>query len=343
MHRVRVGAFALEPAPVTNARFAAFVKATGWTTVAEPRRWTRPTTRGRRRRTSSQARWSSPGPTARSTCGTSASGRRAPAGTSRRGQAGARSSGVRTHPVARARGREAYAAWREAVSPPRPSGSTPPAAGSRAPRSPGATRRDPTGGSWPTPGTARISRWRHKTACERPGPHHAGGLVPGQRLRALRHGRQRLGAGTATGGRGRHPAPPAPLLRGGRTPAAATSRRASIPASRTPCRRKVMKGGSSLCADSDYGKRYRPAARCPQPWTPGRATWASASRTTWRRDPSSLSGAAVASRPNITAYVTPAMAAPTSGASQNTHSWRAPRCPRAGPGRWNAPGSPTCC
>ena len=35
VHRVRVGAFAIEPVTVTNARFAAFVKATGWTTVAE--------------------------------------------------------------------------------------------------------------------------------------------------------------------------------------------------------------------------------------------------------------------------------------------------------------------
>ena len=35
VHRVRVGAFAIEPVTVTNARFAAFVKATGWTSVAE--------------------------------------------------------------------------------------------------------------------------------------------------------------------------------------------------------------------------------------------------------------------------------------------------------------------
>jgi sulfatase modifying factor 1 len=34
-HRVRVGAFSIDPVPVTNARFADFVKATGYLTVAE--------------------------------------------------------------------------------------------------------------------------------------------------------------------------------------------------------------------------------------------------------------------------------------------------------------------
>ena len=34
-HRVRVDAFSIEPVPVTNARFAAFVRATGYVTVAE--------------------------------------------------------------------------------------------------------------------------------------------------------------------------------------------------------------------------------------------------------------------------------------------------------------------
>ena len=35
VHRVRVGAFAIDPTPVTNERFAAFVGATGYVTVAE--------------------------------------------------------------------------------------------------------------------------------------------------------------------------------------------------------------------------------------------------------------------------------------------------------------------
>src|SRR5690348_4331642 len=34
-HRVRVGAFFIDPYPVTNRQFAAFVKATGYRTVAE--------------------------------------------------------------------------------------------------------------------------------------------------------------------------------------------------------------------------------------------------------------------------------------------------------------------
>ncbi len=75
--------------------------------------------------------------------------------------------------------------------------------------------------------------------------HRAGRLVPAQRLRPVRHGRQRLGVDEPTG-------------------TAAPNRPASIPASRSSSvPRRVVKGGSFLCADS-YCLRYRPAARRPQ-------------------------------------------------------------------------------
>jgi formylglycine-generating enzyme required for sulfatase activity len=58
-HRVRVGGFGIDPVAVTNRRFAEFVAATGYVTVAE-----RPLDPAqfpvRPRRTSSPARWSSP-------------------------------------------------------------------------------------------------------------------------------------------------------------------------------------------------------------------------------------------------------------------------------------------
>ena len=89
------------------------------------------------------------------------------------------------------------------------------------------------------------------------------GPLPGQRLRALRHGRQRLGVDR------RLVDEPAPRRR--RQPCCAPRE----PARRRPrgelrpaqpqfrVARKVVKGGSHLCADS-YCLRYRPAARRPQ-------------------------------------------------------------------------------
>ena len=90
----------------------------------------------------------------------------------------------------------------------------------------------------------------------------AGRLVPAERLRSLRDVRQRLGVdqptGTRTTARSRRPAAR------WRTRAAATSETSfdpRTPAIRIP--RKVMKGGSYLCAPN-YCRRYRPAARMPQ-------------------------------------------------------------------------------
>ena len=69
-HRVRVDAFAIEPVPVTNERFAAFVRATGHVTVAErpvdPADFPGAPPENLRAR----ARWCSPRPPVRSTCAT---------------------------------------------------------------------------------------------------------------------------------------------------------------------------------------------------------------------------------------------------------------------------------
>ena len=91
--------------------------------------------------------------------------------------------------------------------------------------------------------------------------HVAGRTLPAQRLRPLRHGRQRLGVD----GRLLHAAPPgrgrALLLRApqparARRPTAAIS--VGQPGETIP--RRVTKGGSHLCAPN-YCHRYRPAAR----------------------------------------------------------------------------------
>ena len=113
----------------------------------------------------------------------------------------------------------------------------------------------------PTPGRASSPGRTCKTdGYER---HGARRLLSAERLRALRHGRQRLGvddrlvsgaqqdreallhAGQSAGRRGR-----------------AELRPARSPDVRIP--RKVMKGGSHLCAPN-YCRRYRPAARMAQP------------------------------------------------------------------------------
>ena len=74
---------------------------------------------------------------------------------------------------------------------PRRSGSSPPAAGSTASPTSGATSSSPAASGWPTSGRASSpSRTRARTASPRTAPV---GALPAQRLRPLRHGRQRLG------------------------------------------------------------------------------------------------------------------------------------------------------
>ena len=130
---------------------------------------------------------------------------------------------------------------RQARSPPRPNGSSPRAGGSTARPTPGATNPRPDGAA-----ARQLLARRFPVAAGAGLRHdHAGRLVPAQRLRAVRHGGQRLGVDRGL------------------------VRRVSEAASLDPAQpqfaipRKVLKGGSFLCADS-YCLRYRPAARRPQ-------------------------------------------------------------------------------
>ena len=74
---------------------------------------------------------------------------------------------------------------------PRPSGSTRRAAAWRAPPSPGATSTSRAGARWPTPGRASFP-WQNLKLDGFEGTS-PGGQLPAERLRPLRHGRQRLG------------------------------------------------------------------------------------------------------------------------------------------------------
>ena len=95
--------------------------------------------------------------------------------------------------------------------------------------------------------------------------HLTGDRVPAQRLRPARHDRQCLGVdhGLVFA----HSTPPTP-----RRPAASRRTRAAGARTRATTRRsrnikiprKVIKGGSHLCAPN-YCRRYRPAARHAQP------------------------------------------------------------------------------
>ena len=93
--------------------------------------------------------------------------------------------------------------------------------------------------------------------------HGAGRLVPAERLRALRHGRQRLGVDAPTGIRSTARSITSCCAQ--HQPARRRREKSYDP--RMPditIPRKVMKGGSYLCAPN-YCRRYRPAARMAQP------------------------------------------------------------------------------
>ena len=146
---------------------------------------------------------------------------------------------------------------------PRPNGSSPRAAGSMAPSSPGATSSRPAAARWPTPGRA-TSRTR---TCKLDGYERTSPVdgLPAERLRPLRHDRQRLGVDDRLV-RAEAPGRRAEGLLHPREPARAAARSESYdpcqPQIRIP--RKVLKGGSHLCAPN-YCRRYRPAARHPEP------------------------------------------------------------------------------
>ena len=147
---------------------------------------------------------------------------------------------------------------------PRRSGSSPRAAAWTAPSTPGATSSCPTDDRWPTPGRGSFpGRTCWTDGYEGTSPV---GAFPPNGYGLVRHDRQRLGVD--------HGLVSVPAIRGTRARRAALPRNprggrrgrtATIPASPTiRIPRKVMKGGSHLCAPN-YCRRYRPAARFPEP------------------------------------------------------------------------------
>ena len=152
---------------------------------------------------------------------------------------------------------------RAPTCPPRPSGSTPPAAASRAPTFTWGDEARPGGrimaNTWDGPDFP----WRSTGRAAGCAPSPVGQL-PGQRVRAVRHGRQRLGVDRRLVDRAATPTTPT-----ARAARPTNPRGGDVEASYDPAQpqfrvaRKVIKGGSHLCADT-YCLRYRPAARRPQ-------------------------------------------------------------------------------
>ena len=232
-------------APVTVAEFRRFVKATGYVTVAErpldpadyPDADPAQLVPGSLvfRRTRGPVPWTTIARGGPTSPGRAGAARRALPATPTRAR-GIRSTHVAHEDAAGLRGLGwAGAAHGGGVGVRRPRR----ARGRRA--SPGATRSSRTGARWRT-------RWQGEFPWEnlarRLPADVAGRHVPAQRLRALRHDRQRLGVDVR--------------------PARSTPRRRAACCGRGAGRRRfprhVIKGGSHLCAPN-YCLRYRPAAR----------------------------------------------------------------------------------
>ena len=128
--------------------------------------------------------------------------------------------------------------------------------------------RDFVWGDEPEAPGERLANYWHGDFPWRPEPGYGTatpvGSFPANGLRSLRHGRQRLGVDDATGTPLDIRTTPTSRVASRRTRAGRRIEPSYDPAQpqfRIP--RKVIKGGSYLCADS-YCMRYRPAARRPQ-------------------------------------------------------------------------------
>ena len=269
-HRVTVDGFWIDRYPVTNERFARFVGRTGHVTFAE----IPPNAGGLSRRAaatcSTPARWCSSSRTARSIARTSATGGRSMRGADWRHPHGpassidGRSTTIRSCTSRSATPRRSPRGKARRCRPKR-SGSSPRAAASTAPGL-RLGRRVPAGRpahGQHLAGRVPLAEPATSDGYERTSPV---GAFPPNGYGLLRHDRQRLGVDDrlvrAEASRTRSIKACCIAAQPARAARETESYDPRQPNIRIP--RKVIKGGSHLCAPN-YCRRYRPAARFPEP------------------------------------------------------------------------------